>query len=205
MPNFLYQTTNSDDAFEAYRLYVALRSHFNTKSYDYFKYEGRVRTAKSSFLKRPDQFWFHKLAQRRDKFEFLLSNFVYGSDNWIGSILQNVESERNLKDYIKTRDSLSYTFKNDLNRFGCSFDSSLEVKEGQHPLLLKLLLRKQITLETFTILEDLCGFTKKWNRRIHDTVVWPAACFKVNKYKPFVQYDREKFRKIVVDTFSGVS
>lgn len=205
MPSFLYQTTNTEDAFEAYRLYAALRNHFTTKSYDYFKYDGRVRTAKSSFLKRPDQFWFHKLAQRKDRFEFLLANFVYGDENWIGNILQNEESERNLRDYIKVRDSLSYTFKNDLNRFDDTFDKTLEVVDGQHPMLLKLLLRKQIAIETFCILEEMCQFSRKWNRKIVDPVVWPKVHFKVLKYKPFISFDKEKLKKIVVDTFSRVS
>lgn len=203
MPNFLYQTTNSDDAFEAYKLYVALRSHFSTKHYDFTKYEGRVKATKASFLKRSDVYWFHKLAQHPDKISFLVANFAYGDGEWIGNMVQNANAEKNYKQYCRVRDSLTYQFKQDLSLLDPNFDSNFVVVDGQHPPLLRLLLRKQITLETFTILEGLCSFSRKWSRRITETIIWPDTHFKVSKFKPFVDYDRDKMKKIVVDLFSN--
>lgn len=203
MPNFLYQTTNSDDAFEAYKLYVALRSHFTTKYYDFAKYDGRVRATKASFLKRSDVYWFHKLAQHSDKTSFLVANFAYGESDWIGNIVQNANAEKHYMQYCRVRDSLTYEFKKDLSLLNPVFDQNFVVEEGQHPHLLKLLLRKQINLETFTILENLCQFSRKWSRRITDPIIWPSIHFKVSKFKPFVHYERDKMKKIVVDLFSN--
>lgn len=203
MPNFLYQTTNSDDAFEAYKQYVSLRSHFTSKHYDYQKYNGRIKATKASFLKRSDVYWFHKLALHPDKEAFLVANFAYGEGDWIGNMVQNTTSELNYKQFCRVRDSLTYQFKLDLEKMLPKFDDNFAVEGGQHPPLLKMLLRKQINLETFVILEDLCSFSRKWNRRIEDTVIWPVIHMKVTKFKPFVMYDKEKMKKIVVDFFSG--
>ena len=200
MQNFLYQTTNSEDAFQAYQLYSSIRNHFTTK-YDYFKYNGRTKTAKANFLKRPDVYWFHKLAKHPNKIEFLVANFVYGEKEWIGNLLQNNQAEDYYTEYIKVRDSLFYFFKQDLAAMQPDFDSNLAVVDGQHPIFLKLLLRKEIRIETFTILEDLCSFSRKWNRRIVETTIWPTIHFKVQKFKPFLSYDKDKFKKEVVDFF----
>lgn len=203
MPNFLYQTTNSDDAFEAYKLYVALRSHFTTKHYDFTKYEGRVKATKASFLKRSDVYWFHKLAQHPDKTSFLVANFAYGEGEWIGNMVQNTSADQNYKQYCRVRDSLTYMFNIDLDKLDPSFDANMLVGEGQHPKLLRLLLRKEINLETFVILEDLCSFSRKWSRRISDTIIWPAVHQKAIKFRPFVDYNKEKMKKIVVDKFKN--
>lgn len=205
MPNFLYQTTNSDDAFEAYKLYVSLRSHFTSKHYDYTKYNGRIKATKASFLKRSDVYWFHKLAQHKDPTSFLVANFAYGEGDWIGNIVQNNEAENNYIQYCLVRDSLSYIFKLNLDEMDPDFNANFQVEEGQHPNLLKLLLRKKITLETFVILEELCSFSRKWNRRISDTIIWPATYMKAVKYKPFVNFDKEKMKKIVVDKFKHMA
>lgn len=203
MQGFLYQTTNSDDAFEAYKLFVALRSHFTTKHYDFTKYDGRIKATKASFLKRSDVYWFHKLAQHPAKIAFLVANFAYGETDWIGNMVQNTSAEANYRQYCKVRDSLTYCFKQDLEQLDPNFDQNFIVEDGQHPPLLRLLLCNKINLETFVILEDLCSFSRKWNRRITDPVIWPAVHHKVTKFRPFVDYNKDKMKKIVVDLFKN--
>lgn len=201
MPNYLYPTTSNNDAFEAYQLYVALRNHFTSKSYDFFRYNGKIKTAKTQFVKRPDTFWFHKLAQHKDPQGFLVSNFAYEDGKWIGELMRNTEAESNYVLFCKTRDSLTYTFKQDIAKMDIDFDTNLVVEEGQHPKLLKLYLRKQMTLESLCMLEQMCGFARRWNRKITDNILWPTIALKIGKFTPFVQHDKEKFKKIVVDHF----
>jgi len=193
------------DAFDAYKLYLSLKSHFNNKTYDYFKYGGRTRASRTTFDKRPDKYFFHKLSKRKDILEFLVSNFVYSSDKWVGDLVQNSESEKNLRQYQKYRESITYIFSNDLDKLDSSFDSNFVVVDGQHPELLKKVLRGTINIETFIILDDLIGFMSKWNRRIEDNVVWPQLYLKCKKYRPFLEFDRERLKKIVLDKFSESS
>ena len=42
------------DAFDAYKVYIALKSHFNS-DYDFNKYHGKTRVNLDSFLKRSDR------------------------------------------------------------------------------------------------------------------------------------------------------
>lgn len=192
------------DALEAYKVYVALKNHFTSKTYDYFKYGGRTKVGARSFDKRPDKYFFHKLAKRKDVVDYLVANFTYNDNTsaWIGNLLNNNESDKCYLKLIKTRESLSYVFANDLDRLNPIFDANFSIEDGQHPSLLKLYLRHEINIETLIILDDLVGYMSKWNKRIEEDILWPSVYLKCNKYRPFFQYDRDKMRQIVLDKFT---
>lgn len=46
--------------FEVYVNYLALKSHFSSPKYDYFKYNKKVRASLTSFNKRKDRYFFEK-------------------------------------------------------------------------------------------------------------------------------------------------
>ena len=50
----------SREGFDAYCLYLAINNHFNTESYDFFKYNGKVPVKLPAFLKRNDKYHFAK-------------------------------------------------------------------------------------------------------------------------------------------------
>ena len=64
--------------FDAYRQFLALKLHFTSNSYDYFKYNGKCNVTVSSFNKRREKFFFKKLSREYNSEElvdFLVSNF----------------------------------------------------------------------------------------------------------------------------------
>jgi len=191
------------DAFEAYKTYIALKNHFNSKTYDYFKYNGRTRASKTTFDKRADKYFFHKLSKKDDVVGFLASNFILG-DSWVGDIVNEQSSERNYRAWKKRIESLSYIFTNDLEKLDTDFNKNFEVIDGQHPKLLKLYLRKEVTPETVLVLNDMVGFFRIWNKKISDTVVWPNEHNKLKKYRPFFTVDLDKYKKIALDFFNEV-
>ena len=78
---------NDYEGYKAYKVYVALRAHF-TGSYDYIKYNGKMKVNETSFLKRKDRFFFAKI-ERKYKDElvnFFVANFVKDSGSWSGSL-----------------------------------------------------------------------------------------------------------------------
>lgn len=190
------------DPFDAYKQYLALKSHFSTKTYDYFKYGTAVKAKRESFETRKDKYFFYKLSKRKDLLDFLVAMFVYGKkDMWIGDVLRNEETEQLYKKWQTVKQSLTYVFMNDLEKLNSDLISSFIVQDGQHPHALKLLLRDEIHLETFIILNDIMRFTPSWNREIADQIIWPEVRQKCKKYHPFMEYDKEKCKNILVDKF----
>lgn len=192
------------DAFEAYKAYLALKSHFNNKTYDFFKYNGRTRASKNTFEKRTDKYFFHKLAKRDDVIPFLVSNFLI-TDCWVGDLVNEQIAEKTYREWKKRQDSLSYIFSNDIEKLDDDFNSNFMVVDGAHPKILKMYLRKEVTPETLLILEDILGFFRLWNRRIEEKYIWPVEHIKLKKYRPFFTINPEKYKKILVDKIKDIS
>ena len=55
------------NSFEVYSTYVALKTHFSRKTYDYFKYNGTVKVSIEKYNKRPDKYFFEKIAKKYNK------------------------------------------------------------------------------------------------------------------------------------------
>ncbi len=52
------------NGFEVYKLYLAIKLHFTSDSYNYFTFNGKTRTTLQSFEKRRDKYFFKKLATK---------------------------------------------------------------------------------------------------------------------------------------------
>jgi len=196
-------------AFDTYRTYLALNQHFTRKSYDYFKYNGKVKVSETTFLGRKDRYFFEKASRKFKKeefIEFLLANYTSGTEHWIGNLMSGANLIE-MKKWKKRIDSLTYTFKEDIISIvdqDETLDSALKMQEGRHPLLYRLYLRKKVSLETLVILDDLVGYSKLWKR--YDDMMMNDLLFLMEKYRPFfhqaIQIDKGKYRKIVLDSFA---
>jgi hypothetical protein len=187
--------------YEAFSLYNALKLHFSSKSYDFFKYHGKSNISIESFENRKDKYHFYKLSRQNDKddyIEFLVSNFLIREKLWAGDLLQE-EAIIAYKKRMATIQSLGYIFKNDCQMLSDSVESPnelLEVKDGEYPKLLIMTLQKDTHFETLCILNSLMNFLPMWDRKITDTIRYPEFSMKVKKYMPFLEFDKEKFREI---------
>lgn len=182
-------------AHEAYVKFLALRQHFSG-DYDYFKYSGKIRSDISKFEVRKDKHIFQKLAKRKDLEMFLVANMLE-HDVFLGRDL----SEKIYTDWLKRKESLSYIFQSEIKLLNESFNKNFVVVGGQHPPVLKLFRQKKICIETLIILDDVVGFMKHWNNKINDPIVWPTIYKKALKYRPFMEYDKSKFKEIIRKQF----
>ena len=190
------------DAFEAYKLYLAVKNHFSQKSYDYFKYNGKTRTNKLSFDTRKDKYMFHKLSKKKEPLQFLVSNFVKHHTNiWIGEMVSEPEHEKTYLDWKRKQESLTYVFTQDLQRLLPSIDDCIRVIDGQHPKLLKMYLQDTINIETLIIIDRACNMFSYWNKKLKDDVIWEDIYLKCIKYAPFITFDKSKMNKIIINTF----
>lgn len=186
--------------YEAYQLYVAIKNHFQT-TYDYFRYNGKVKVQFTAFEVRKDKYFFAKMQKHSDPLGLLLAHFVDDPSAWIGDIVSFDTSQELYLKWKKRQSSISYTYQEDLKKLSQDLDDSLRVVNGQHPKLLKLLLGTTIYPETVILLNSQINFFPYWEKEIMDPAIWPVQYNKLQKYKPFVQYDKQKIKKITVDYF----
>jgi len=187
--------------FDAYRCYLSLKNHFTKDHYDYHKYRGKTRATVQAFYKRKDRFWFEKFArQKNDKEveEFFVSNFIYSTDPatmWIGEMIK--EGEGRYTEWKKKVQSLSYIFKEEVENVfeDQKVDDAFDCSKG-HPPILKSYLGGDTSLETMVICDIIFGYGKDFDKRLNDPV-WETVSRKIKKYKPFININVPRYKKIL--------
>jgi hypothetical protein len=181
-------------------LYRSLKLHF-TSGYDYFYYHGRVSYSEERFSINQHITTYNKIGklysdeEQRDLF---ISNFIVNKNLWVRDML-SIEAQEIYKDFKKRKQSLSYIFENDvINMFMDEDPEQLfKYEEGNMPLIIKKMLRKDICMETVVIMDDFMDFIGKYDKIIKDDLVWADISMNLVKYKPFVKYDKVKLKGIL--------
>ena len=76
---------------DVYQMYLAVKQHFSDGSYDYFKYNGKIRVNAEKFNSRKDRFFYEKIKrQMQDRpeavLEYLVANLHDAPKLWIGQL-----------------------------------------------------------------------------------------------------------------------
>ena len=192
------------DPFESYKLYNALKLHSETDGYDAVKYNYKSNVTPQSFFKRKDKYFFAKLAKKYNGNlkDFYISQFV-NTESYVGDMMDE-EAEKNYLDYKRIQESIHRVFSIDINILGeqeRKFDELFKSYHGQLPLVVKLWLQEEISLETVVILDSILGFVERESDNITDTIIWPDLKRRINKYKPFVNYTEDKCMKLLTNVF----
>ena len=189
--------------YETFEIYQALKLHFTSDSYDFFKYNGKTNVSVTAFENRKDKYHFYKLsrrlAQKDDMIDFIVANLVEDEKTWVGSLLMQ-ESEVNYRKHQKVIQSMSYTFENDCKLiFGDCILNPNEVlmTDGDYPVLLKKGLQKLVNIESVCLLNNMLGFVPMWSKKIADTIHWPNYRMKLLKYSAFIPKDDVKYKLIL--------
>lgn len=192
------------DPFDSYKLYNALKLHFETDSYDAVKYNYKSNVTPSSFFKRKDKYFFAKLAKKYDKNlkEFYISQFK-NTEKYVGDMMDE-EAEKNYLEFKRIQESIHRVFSIDINKLNDQeqkFDKLFESDNGQLPLVIKLWMQEEISLETIVILNSILGFVPRESKKITDTIIWPDMKRLIEKYTPFVNYSKNKCTKLLTNAF----
>ena len=183
--------------FEAYRQFLALKLHFTSEHYDYFKYNGKHNATVASFEKRTDKRFFRRLVKKNiDLTEYYVANFVNGKD-WISQFEDSV-----WKEWLARSQSIEYNFINDAEKLLTSaenFDIIFKCDEGTHPKLLRAYLGKKISLETLVIFDRLLHYRKRFDKEIDESYIWPKVSMLIQKYEPFVRVNIVKCKRMLVE------
>lgn len=187
--------------YDCYNEYLALKNHFTKPEYDYLKYNGKLRTKVDTFYKRKDRIFFEKLAKHEDVHNFLISNFVNNSRAWVRDLAYSPQAEKLYQEWKKRNQSLSYIFKNQVSEMITPFDNNFIHIDGEHPPFLRNYLRNEVCIETFCIMLELTNSKKYWDKKMAYDPIWDEISLRVKKYTPFIKYDKEKFKQIVIDIY----
>jgi len=197
--------------FDVYRTYLAFKQHFSNPSFDFFKYDGKVNAKESTYQDRNDFYFFETIARKysdREVMEFMLASFVASETPakvWIGDIKRS--GKDNWLVWTKLHQSLAYVVKQDLNRVAEHLETTTDTFNnlfetvGGHPPLLKLYIRRDISLETLIILDMILGFMRTWDKKLKDPL-WEQLSFKIKKYKPFLSIPTIKYRQMLKSQFT---
>lgn len=193
------------DPFDSYKLYNALKLHFETDGYDAIKYNYKSNVSAQSFFKRKDKYFFAKLAKKyeKDLLTYFVSNFKNGV-GYVGDMI-NEDGEKNYLDHKRIQESIHRVFSIDiniLNEQGEQFDNLFKSVDGQVPIVIKLWLQEEISLETVVILNAIFGYIQRETKNISDTIIWPDTKRKIEKYTPYVSYNRDKCIKLLTNVFN---
>jgi len=191
------------EPYDAYRYYMAIKMHFESDTYDAIKYNYKTSATQKSFWKRRDKYQFAKIANKFNEpgelINFFVAQFV-SEKKWVGDMLTD---EDVWSKWQRRNQSLSYTFEQDINKLYekvDSFDDLFKPTFSPYPTLWYYHMQDEVSLETVVILDKLVWFTK--TLCIGDTIIWPDAKQKIQKYATFVNPDLNKMKKIVLRVFT---
>ena len=195
--------------FDAYKCYLAMKNHFTKDNYDYQKYRGKTRATHQAFYKRKDRFWFEKFARQKtdqEVEEFFVANFTSCSDPeslWIGEMIK--EGEGRYQDWQKKVQSLSYVFKQEAEDLFTNnkVDEVFDCSKG-HPPILRKYLGGNISLESLVICDRIFGYGKNFDKDLNDPV-WETVSRRVKKYKPFLNINVQRYKKILKEVVTNGS
>ena len=105
------------DGFAVFKIYLGLKLHFTTPSYDWFKYDGKVNCKLETFTKRNDRYFFHKISQKYNREEvinYFVANFINDKEKWIGDLSRKDGHDQYMA-WRKRNESFFFFFRNDCN------------------------------------------------------------------------------------------
>jgi hypothetical protein len=193
------------DGFKVYKFYLALKLHFSKTDFDVFV-NSNVKANRDSFEKRNDRGLFYAMGKKHteDKtvVQYIVANMAYGNTQFI---YDKELADRNYNEWVKRKQSISKVFSDDLviiqeylesNNF--TLDSLFTFTTNAQPSIIYLYVGGRITIETFSILNELENLIPSWKADKSNDLynVLSSELIKVDKIKKFVKYDKERINKL---------
>lgn len=185
-------------AFDAYRIYNAIKLHFNTEKYDYFKYSGKI---KSKFVPEHQYYIFDRLNKKyREEIEsFYVANFLENPSLWVNDLLSQ-DCDIKFLSWKKKQESLAYIFKNDIISLLDEYENLNVVLSPKKPppILMTKVMQEKINLETLLLLNSIVKFFGGWDKCMDGDLIWEPFRLRCRKYYNFIKFDQQKIKSILV-------
>ena len=189
--------------YELYCKYQAIKLHFTSESYDYFKYHGKTRTSEEGFEGRKDKHQWHRLARNVKDDEvvgFLVSNLMNNPRCWTMDLLTNDAKEK-YRVWRKRYESLTYQFSQDFDKILSNISDPKDIfkipEDGSFPVIWTMMNQSDISIETIIILNKITGVLKAWDTKFSSDYLYQKKSFLIKKYEPFLSLNLEALKKII--------
>ena len=196
--------------YDLFKIYLGVKLHFTTDSYDFLRFHGKTTITFDSYLKRKDKYWFERLSRsfKGDPVDFFFALFAHNPNQWIGQMLEGGHEEVYTK-WQRRMQNYSEEFSDDIGVICAElikekkgFDSLFVIKDGRHPTLLQYVVRGEISPETFITLDEMLEFFPLFHKALTGDALWDTLEKRCEKYRPFLRTkgvlaDTLKHRKIL--------
>lgn len=181
--------------YHVYNLYLRVKIHFNSKSFEFNKQTYIPALSKNAYKKRKDKYFFDLLSNKSQEYllDYFVSNFIKNKRFWIGDI---EVGEKNYKKHIAKKDSLTYNFKSEIKNLKRQLGKNVEINNGELPYLVTLYYEDKISLETLIMIMDSLNIHDFFDEKLSDNPLWSNLTFTIKKYKYFFRYDVFKYKNI---------
>lgn len=189
---YFEESPTFNDAFEVYKEYMALKFHFDKgNSYDYFKYNGKTRANKESFVKQSRLFvaLYRKFNESIDDCRsYILWCVTQKLKVPYISILLDNENTNLYKEYRKN--SIVYNFNLDIKKFNSIQNIKSLLKdfdfETDIPPIIKKYIDKEITFDTLVILNYFFKYTDFYSKNNVENFYYLDFEYIIRQYQNFI-------------------
>ncbi|CAL9958747.1 DNA helicase loader [Vibrio phage K567] len=192
------------NGFSIFRVYCAVKAHMGGK-YDISKYKLGMKTPQSAFEKRSDKVFFERLAKRltlNDCYQLLVSNLA-ANPNAISYEIAGADAHEFWLKHTGFMEIYSQHYKNELltiftliNKEQKKF-KDLFRGEG-HPVIMQLVLRNTISIETFVILNRLLNFVPVIDKDYGDDIFWHEFKTRALAYDKLLKIDEKLAKEMFI-------
>jgi len=190
--------------YEIYQLYISLKTHFTSLGYDFFKNNPKNATLKA-YEKRSDKWVFEKLEKCHcDLTSLMVSNLLLDTSLWPEFLVRD-EAHQNYLERERRIQSLGYVFVQDLKKCKPHLNENILCKKNELPPLIRLWVNDTLCIETVCIVSALTNCVPYWETQLRGDTLWKDRLhLRLVKYRPFVFFDTDVFRRKLVKTFQGM-
>lgn len=198
------------NGYDTFKIYHAIDLHFSTDSYDFIKYKGKTNVTPNMWYRRQDKYHFEVLGSKY-KPDQIIGIFVsYFTQNIHVKKPYGAELTQWARDgypkWLADVHSMPKKFEEDLflikQRGGKKLNKLFIAPDGQLPPFVEMIVNKDINIASAIILTDIVKEMGGMLEQCTDDIMWPSVKSQMNKYRPFLNYDKAKYVNIIKTTFN---
>lgn len=168
-----------------YCVYLGLKSHFYSKSYDYWKYSKKFNVKRATFESRNDKLFFYKIGRKfQDEKEletFFVANFKNQNKN-ITELLDD-ESMSNYYNHCRIMNDIEGVVRRDTKKIIERKNKNKKYISGGE--IFKDVMAQEIFLETFCIFQIFFNIFDYYDKFLEDTL-WKETSNFARKYSVYL-------------------